>query len=72
MKLLFVHQLLGALGGAETNLLLTAAELQRRGHVLGLLFQQPTGRQEHDWHLAFSACFPLPAQNPGSAAQKER
>jgi glycosyltransferase involved in cell wall biosynthesis len=69
MKLLFVHQHLGALGGAEANLLLTAAELQGRGHVLGLLYQQPTGHQEKDWHLAFSACFPLPEQNPALTAQ---
>jgi len=37
MKLLFVHQQLGALGGAEANIHLTAREFQRRGHRLALL-----------------------------------
>jgi len=37
MKLLFVHQNLGAFGGAEANILLTARELQPRGHNVALL-----------------------------------
>jgi hypothetical protein len=69
MKLLFVHQHLGALGGAETNVYLTAAELQRRGHVLGLLYQSGTGRNELDWRLAFSECFPMPAPGAAGTAQ---
>ncbi len=69
MKLLLVHQHLGAWGGAETNLLLTAVELQRRGHVLSLLYQSATGRNEKDWRMAFSDCIRLPEQEAGSTAQ---
>ena len=39
MKLLFVHQNFGALGGAEANIQLSAKELQCRGHVVGLLHE---------------------------------
>lgn len=33
IKLLFVHQHFGALGGAEANIHLTAREFHRRGHL---------------------------------------
>jgi glycosyltransferase involved in cell wall biosynthesis len=60
MKLLFVHQHFGAFGGAEANILLTARELQRRGHTVGLLYRQRTGRSEDSWSLAFPQSFHLP------------
>jgi len=46
MKLLFVHQNFGALGGAEANIQLSAKELQCRGHVVGLLHGRGTGRSQ--------------------------
>src|SRR5258706_2844453 len=49
MKLLFVHEHLGALGGAEANIFLTAKELQRRGHTVALLYGSGTGRNEDLW-----------------------
>src|SRR5437868_311962 len=49
MRLLFVHERFGALGGAEANVLLTATELKRRGHIVGLLHGAPTGREEPAW-----------------------
>jgi glycosyltransferase involved in cell wall biosynthesis len=60
MKLLFVHQLLGEFGGAEANIRLSATELANRGHVLGLLHTQSSGRCEHQWRQLFPKCFQAP------------
>jgi glycosyltransferase involved in cell wall biosynthesis len=59
MKILFVHDHLGALGGAESNLLAVAAELRRRGHELALLHGPGTGKDEAAWHDIFSDTFPV-------------
>src|SRR5207302_513760 len=59
MRTLFVHERFGALGGAEANILLTAAELRRRGHAVGLLHGPGTGRCEGQWSEVFSSAFPL-------------
>src|SRR5436309_3184673 len=67
MKLLFVHQNLGALGGAETNIHLTARELQKRGHVSALLHGGGTGNNEQDWRISFPSNFPLPQSNKAAA-----
>jgi glycosyltransferase involved in cell wall biosynthesis len=67
MKVLFVHEGFGAMGGAEANVLATAAELKRRGHALGLLHGPATGRAEADWEETFGQRFPLAPQD-GSLA----
>ncbi len=54
MRLLFVHERFGALGGAEANVLVTAAELKRRGCTLGLLHGAPTGNEESRWSETFA------------------
>jgi glycosyltransferase involved in cell wall biosynthesis len=59
MKALFVHQYLGAIGGAETDILLGADSLKKRGHSSALLYASRTGRGEELWQRAFSRCFPL-------------
>lgn len=59
MKLLFVHQHLGAAGGAEANILITARELQGRGHTAGLLHVSSTGRSEEEWRGTFAETFRL-------------
>src|ERR1051325_8351816 len=59
MKLLFVHERLGAFGGAETNLHLAARELKTRGHTLALLHGPVTGSGEEMWRELFSACIAL-------------
>jgi glycosyltransferase involved in cell wall biosynthesis len=59
MKALFVHQYLGAIGGAETDILLGANSLQERGHSAALLYLSRTGRGEDAWKSAFSECFSL-------------
>ncbi|HWH71536.1 MAG TPA: glycosyltransferase family 4 protein, partial [Candidatus Sulfotelmatobacter sp.] len=59
MRVLFVHQHLGAFGGAETNIHLTANELQRRGHPVALLYRNATGRNEESWRQTFPESFCL-------------
>jgi glycosyltransferase involved in cell wall biosynthesis len=59
MKILFVHDRFGAFGGAESNALLTATELKRRGHELAVLHGPVTGRGEAPWRATFSQLFPL-------------
>ncbi len=60
MRLLFVHEKFGAFGGAETNVLLTAGELKRRGHTLGILHGSASGKEESAWNDTFADRFPLP------------
>lgn len=62
MKLLFVHQHLGAFGGAEANIQIAAKELRARGHTVSLLYSRPTGRSEEEWRRTFHECFCLPTQ----------
>src|SRR5215207_5520990 len=67
MKLLFVHDHLGALGGAEVNLQISATELKGRGHELAFLHGPGTGKSEAAWQASFDRCYSLPAK-PTSAA----
>lgn len=62
MRLLFVHERFGALGGAEANVLVTATELRRRGHTLAILHGPSTGREEEAWSATFTDRFALPPQ----------
>src|SRR5690242_12799879 len=59
MRLLFVHERFGAMGGAETNVLLTASELKRRGHALAIAHGAATGKEEARWNELFTGRFPL-------------
>jgi glycosyltransferase involved in cell wall biosynthesis len=54
MKLLFVHDIIGSLGGAETNVFATADALTRRGHQAGLLAQRSSGKGDGPWRDLFS------------------
>lgn len=47
------------MGGAEANILLTADELRRRGHTVGLAHGSGAGRGESEWRNAFAECFAL-------------
>src|SRR6266404_5811608 len=62
MKLLFVHQHLGAQGGAEANIQLSARELQNRGHQIALLHGSGTGKSEDEWRRTFTCRFSLPEE----------
>jgi glycosyltransferase involved in cell wall biosynthesis len=58
MRLLFVHERFGALGGAESNILLTARELRLRGHSVGMAHGGGDAG-DGDWHDVFLDRFPL-------------
>jgi glycosyltransferase involved in cell wall biosynthesis len=53
MRLLFVHERIGALGGAEVNILLVAQELQRRGHSVGIAHGGKADAYGAEWRAAF-------------------
>jgi glycosyltransferase involved in cell wall biosynthesis len=53
MKLLYVHESFGSLGGAEANVLITATEMRKRGHTVGLWTQRPTGKGGDAWTKTF-------------------
>lgn len=59
MRLLYVHERFGALAGAEANAHITATELGKRGHALGILHGPGTGRNEPAWEKTFPSRFPL-------------
>jgi len=59
MRLLFVHERFGAMAGAEVNAYVTAAELKRRGHVLGILHGPATGKSDQLWKEVFTERFPV-------------
>ena len=59
MRTLFVHERLGPYGGAEANISLTANELKRRGHTIGLLHGPHRGKTEAEWKELFSTRYPL-------------
>ena len=53
MKLLYVHERFGALAGAEANAHITATELGKRGHAIGILHGPSTGKNEPGWQTTF-------------------
>lgn len=53
MKILYVHERFGALAGAEANAHITATELGRRGHAVGILHGPSTGKNEAGWQATF-------------------
>lgn len=59
MRILFVHEKFGAFGGAEANVLTTAAELKERGHTVGILHGPSTGKGEAAWLNTFQHRFPI-------------
>jgi glycosyltransferase involved in cell wall biosynthesis len=69
MRILFVHQFCGALGGAETDILLGAGSLKNRGHAVALLYASHTGQSEAAWAQTFSGCYSLAGQTPLGAVR---
>jgi len=53
MTILFVHEIFGAYGGAETNILATATALKTRGHTVGILHGTDTGKETAAWQETF-------------------
>jgi glycosyltransferase involved in cell wall biosynthesis len=58
MKILYTHERLGSLAGAEANALITGRELTKKGHQLGILHGPSTGKNLDAWNEAF------PEQHP--------
>ena len=59
MRILYVHERLGSLGGAEANALITARELKSRGHEVALAHGPSTGKGEENWRRVFDPRYPL-------------
>jgi glycosyltransferase involved in cell wall biosynthesis len=70
MKLLFVHERFGALGGAESNILAVAGALKARGHQLAILHGASTQKGEEGWSQAFPLRHPL-AQDAMAGSVRE-
>lgn len=68
MKILFVHERFGSLGGAEVNILATAEAFLDRGHDTGLLHGPGTGKEETAWLKTFPSRFQYDKTSCGSAA----
>jgi len=59
MRLLYVHERFGALAGAEANAHITATELGKRGHSMGILHGPSTGRNDQGWNATFPDRFAI-------------
>lgn len=53
MRLLYVHESFGSLGGAEANVFITGGELKARGVEIGLWTRRGTGKAEEKWRALF-------------------
>lgn len=69
MKILYVHERFGALAGAEANAFITAQEIGKRGHQIGILHGPGTGKNEEGWREVFSARFSLEVSDPVAAVR---
>jgi len=49
MKIMYVHENFGFLGGAESNIYTTARELKARGHQVSVAYEKSTGKDEARW-----------------------
>ena len=59
MRLLYVHERFGPLGGAEANILLTAQELKFRGHEVAIAFGGSDQSAGNEWLGTFGTRFSL-------------
>ena len=57
------------MAGAEVNAFLTATELKKRGHQVGLIHGAGTGKNERGWRETFSECFPLNTAAPAETVR---
>ena len=73
MRILFVHDIAGSFGGAESNLYDTADALRRRGHTVGLLAHRGSGKGEAAWQALFGESLYLhDGENPSAIARRFR
>jgi glycosyltransferase involved in cell wall biosynthesis len=71
MRILFVHERLGALGGAEANAAITARELKGKGHDIALIHGHPTGKGETSWQETFETRYFLAGPTGTRAVVRE-
>jgi glycosyltransferase involved in cell wall biosynthesis len=71
MKILFVHEYLGAWAGAEGNLIEVASALRQRGHHLALVYGSGTGRNEQEWNEVFPQRYSAATPAATSAALRQ-
>ncbi|NQZ56964.1 MAG: glycosyltransferase family 4 protein [Lentisphaeraceae bacterium] len=57
MKILIVHEILGAFAGAEQNIFLTAGALKERGHELYLLYDKKSDQRLADFEELYTKTF---------------
>jgi glycosyltransferase involved in cell wall biosynthesis len=69
MKLLYVHERFGALAGAEANAFITAQELGKRGHSIGILHGPGTGKNEDGWQSVFTSRYALENRDTAAATR---
>lgn len=70
MRLLYVHERFGALAGAEANAHITATELGRRGHQVGILHGPSTGKNEEGWRSTFPQSYALGTGDVATTARE--
>lgn len=70
MRILYVHERFGALAGAEANAHITATELGKRGHSMGILHGPGTGKGESAWQTTFTFRAALGPSNNGPTVRK--
>ncbi len=70
MRLLYVHERFGALAGAEANAFITAQELAKRGHALGILHGPGTGKNEEGWRAVFAQPYALEGGDPAAVVRQ--
>ena len=70
MRLLFVHDRIGAFGGAEANIAVTARELLGRGHAVWLAYGGRKSSGEDEWRDGFTELIALGASAPAEAMEQ--
>lgn len=70
MRVLYVHERFGSLGGAEANVVIVADELSKRGHDVGILHGPGTGRGEDHWQDVFPFRHPFDESNAARSVRE--
>lgn len=70
MRILYVHERFGALAGAEANAHITATELGKLGHAIGILHGPGTGKGEEAWQTTFPFRAPLAPGDNAAVVRK--
>jgi glycosyltransferase involved in cell wall biosynthesis len=69
MKLLFVHDRFGSLGGAESNIFAVGHALREKGHQVAILHGAATGQGEERWRELFEGQYALDKRHKCESVQ---